>query len=77
VSGRLNLLRRADLVLVLENGELTQSGRHAELIRQPGPYRDTALMQMMDLDEEIDANPVKIPRPEPNKPEIQFEEIRE
>jgi ATP-binding cassette subfamily B protein len=49
VSGRLSLLRRADLILVLENGRLTQRGRHEDLIHQPGPYHETALMQIMDL----------------------------
>ena len=49
VSGRLNLLRRADLILVLEDGRLTQSGTHAELVHRPGPYHETALLQIMDL----------------------------
>jgi ATP-binding cassette, subfamily B, bacterial len=49
VSSRLSLLRRADLILVLEDGRLTQSGTHAELVHQPGPYHETALLQMMDL----------------------------
>jgi ATP-binding cassette subfamily B protein len=49
VSSRLSLLRRADVILVLENGRLTQSGTHDELAHRPGPYRETALLQMMDL----------------------------
>jgi ATP-binding cassette subfamily B protein len=51
VSGRLSLLRRADLVLVLENGRLAQSGTHLELMHCPGPYHETALLQLMDLGE--------------------------
>lgn len=51
VSGRLNLLRRADVILVLEDGRLTQWGTHDELVSRPGPYHDTAELQIMDLDE--------------------------
>lgn len=51
VSSRLNLLRRADFILVLENGRLTQSGTHDELAHRPGPYHETAMLQMMDLGE--------------------------
>ena len=51
VSGRLSLLRRADMILVLEDGRLTQSGTHAELVHRPGPYHETALLQIMDLGE--------------------------
>ncbi len=49
VSSRLNLLRRADLILVLEDGRLTQSGTHDELVHKPGLYHETALLQIMDL----------------------------
>jgi ATP-binding cassette subfamily B protein len=49
VSGRLSLLQRADVILVLENGRLTQTGTHEELIHRPGPYQETALLQIMDL----------------------------
>jgi ATP-binding cassette subfamily B protein len=49
VSSRLSLLRRADLILVLENGRLTASGSHDELVHRPGPYHETALLQIMDL----------------------------
>jgi len=51
VSSRLSLLRRADLILVLEQGRLTQSGTHAELAHRPGPYHETALLQLMELNE--------------------------
>ena len=49
VSSRLSLLRRTDLILVLEDGRLTRTGTHEELVRQPGPYRETAALQIMDL----------------------------
>ncbi len=51
VSSRLSLLRRADVILVLENGRLMQTGTHEELAHRPGVYHETALLQIMDLDE--------------------------
>ena len=48
-SNRLNLLRHADQILVLQDGRVFQSGTHEQLVRQPGPYRDAALLQLMDL----------------------------
>ena len=50
VANRLSLLRRADMILVLSNGRLVQTGTHEELVGQPGPYRDTALLQLMDTE---------------------------
>ena len=55
VSGRLSLLRRADVILVLEDGRLTQTGTHDELVHRPGPYHETALLQIMDQDERSEA----------------------
>ena len=49
VANRLSLLRRADVILVLENGRHVQMGTHAALVRLPGTYRETALLQLMDL----------------------------
>jgi ABC-type multidrug transport system fused ATPase/permease subunit len=49
VSSRLSLLRRADVILVFENGRMTQRGTHDELAHRPGPYHATALLQLMDL----------------------------
>ena len=51
-ASRLSLLRRADLILVLDEGELLQTGTHNELTRWPGVYRETALLQLMDLRED-------------------------
>jgi ATP-binding cassette subfamily B protein len=53
VANRLSLLRRADVILVLEKGRLLHVGRHDELVHLPGTYRDTALLQLMDLTEHV------------------------
>ena len=45
VAHRLSTVRRADLILVLEDGRITQRGRHDELISQPGLYRDLYSLQ--------------------------------
>jgi ATP-binding cassette subfamily B protein len=49
VSNRLSLLRRAGVILVLDKGRLIEMGRHEDLAQKPGPYRETALLQLMDL----------------------------
>jgi ABC-type multidrug transport system ATPase subunit len=51
VANRLSLLRRADVILVLEKGRLLHVGTHDELAHVPGTYRETALLQLMDLTE--------------------------
>ena len=48
VAHRLSTLRRASRILVLDKGRLVQEGTHEELVRQIGPYRDAASLQMLD-----------------------------
>ena len=48
VAHRLSTLRRADLIVVLENGRIVQRGSHAELILVPGPYLHVANLQLVD-----------------------------
>ncbi|HZL44198.1 MAG TPA: ABC transporter ATP-binding protein [Verrucomicrobiae bacterium] len=50
VSNRLSLLRRADTILVIDKGRLVERGNHDDLIKKPGTYRDTALLQFMNLE---------------------------
>lgn len=40
IAHRLSTIRKADLLLVLAQGRVVQSGTHDELIKQPGLYRD-------------------------------------
>lgn len=40
IAHRLNTIRSADQILVVEGGEITQSGTHDALMEQPGIYRN-------------------------------------
>ncbi|HTL67883.1 MAG TPA: ABC transporter ATP-binding protein [Lacunisphaera sp.] len=48
VAHRLSTLRRADLILVMEDGRIVQRGTHEELMGQPGPYLRVANLQLVD-----------------------------
>jgi ATP-binding cassette subfamily B protein len=48
VAHRLSTLRRADVIIVLENGRIVQRGTHADLIKVPGPYLHVANLQLVD-----------------------------
>ena len=48
VAHRLSTLRRADFIVVLEDGRIVQQGTHAELMKQPGPYLHVAQLQLVD-----------------------------
>ena len=48
VAHRLSTLRRADFIIVMENGRIVQRGTHAELMRVPGPYLRVADLQLVD-----------------------------
>ena len=48
VAHRLSTLRRANYVIVMENGEIVQRGTHEELMRVTGPYLHVANLQLVD-----------------------------
>jgi len=45
ISHDLHLVRDADLILVLEEGQVVQSGSHADLVARKGPYADFCARQ--------------------------------
>ena len=51
IAQRLSTVKRADLILVLDGGRIVQRGRHAELVDQPGLYREIYDLQLKDQEQ--------------------------
>jgi len=51
VAHRLSTLRRADFIIVMEDGRIVQRGTHDELMKIPGPYLRVARLQLVDARE--------------------------
>jgi ATP-binding cassette subfamily B protein len=60
VAHRLSTLKYADLVLVLEDGRIVQTGTHEELLDSPGHYRSAAEIQGV----RVHSRPLVAPKPE-------------
>lgn len=58
IAQRLSTVRDADLVLVFQDGSITQRGRHDDLVEQTGFYRELYDLQMRDQDDAQRAVPV-------------------
>ncbi len=46
IAHRLSTIMNADLIVVLQDGQMVQTGRHHELLSVPGPYQDLVRSQM-------------------------------
>ncbi|MGH7215141.1 MAG: ABC transporter ATP-binding protein, partial [Tepidisphaeraceae bacterium] len=46
IAHRISTVKRAGVVLVVEDGRITQIGTHAQLMQQDGHYRDIAAVQL-------------------------------
>ncbi|MGI8922471.1 MAG: ABC transporter ATP-binding protein, partial [Fimbriimonadales bacterium] len=55
IAHRISTVKRADLVLVLEEGRITQMGTHAKLMEEDGHYREIAEVQLYGDSEETPA----------------------
>ena len=57
IAHRISTVKRADLVIVLEDGRITQMGTHDELLVQEGHYRQIVNLQLYgDAEPDPDAN---------------------
>jgi ATP-binding cassette subfamily B protein len=52
IAHRLSTLRRADRILVVDNGQIAESGTHAELLAKDGIYARRVRLQSNAMDEE-------------------------
>ncbi|MFN8639264.1 MAG: hypothetical protein U0360_07360 [Dehalococcoidia bacterium] len=48
IAQRLRTVMRANRILVLDHGKLVQQGTHAELLQQPGLYREIFELELRD-----------------------------
>ena len=46
IAHRLSTIKKADKIFVLENGKITESGNHNELMVQDGSYKKLASLQL-------------------------------
>ena len=51
IAHRLSTVRRADLILVMDNGRIVQRGKHAELLAQGGLYKQIHDLQLQATEE--------------------------
>jgi ATP-binding cassette subfamily B protein len=51
IAHRLSTVRRADLILVMDNGRIVQRGKHAELLAQGGLYKEIHDLQLRATEE--------------------------
>ncbi len=56
IAHRIATVRRADLILVMEEGRIVQQGTHERLLSESGPYREIYELQLMQGAGELQMN---------------------
>ena len=60
IAHRLSTVRRADLILALDDGEIVERGTHDELLERNGFYRSIYDLQLRPQEDEPAAVPAAI-----------------
>lgn len=63
IAHRLSTVRRADLIVVMERGEIVQMGTHEELLAQGGLYREIHDLQLANAAWQEETAPVMTAKP--------------
>jgi ATP-binding cassette subfamily B multidrug efflux pump len=72
IAHRLSTVKRADLILVMDNGRVVEHGTHRELISQDGLYREICELQLQDREkfqEEVQALNISATRYSETRPQ--------
>ena len=56
IAHRLSTIAHADLIVVVEEGRVTETGTHADLMAAGGKYRDMVLLQVTDREQLVAMN---------------------
>jgi ATP-binding cassette subfamily B protein len=60
IAHRLSTIRRANLILLMEDGRIIERGTHDELMARRGTYYDMVVRQMASAGENVDVLPVSM-----------------
>ena len=60
IAHRLSTVRRADMILALENGEIVERGAHDQLLERGGLYRRIYDLQLRPQEEDIQGIPATL-----------------
>jgi ATP-binding cassette, subfamily B, bacterial len=60
IAHRLSTIRRANLILLMEDGRITERGTHDELMARRGTYYDMVVRQMASAGEDVDLLPTSL-----------------
>ena len=59
IAHRLTTIQQADMIVVIDNGKIVETGTHDELMAKDGPYRRLYMMQFRTTHQDADAVSVK------------------